>query len=249
MVKLDDKWGFVDRKGMEIIPVVCDAVNDFLEEVTTIQENDQWFIVDTLNNRKPVPYTSKGISSFNEGVAAFEMGGKRGLMDKKTKIIAAPKYDIIFYFHDGLALVELDEKQGFVNTKGQEVIPLIYDNFPGFKDGYAAVSIQDKYGFIDKTGKMVIPAKYRDVYDFYDGLARVSIGGKLGCINAKGELVIPAVYSEIMVGEGVLGVIVEGKGQFLDLTGKPLFPEVYENVYGFSDGAALVKKNGNWFFY
>ncbi|MNE33836.1 hypothetical protein D3C80_1275290 [compost metagenome] len=61
-------------------------------------------------------------------------------------------------------------------------------------------------------------------------------------------MIIPAIYDEIQVGEGVLGVISGGKGQFLDVHGKVLFPEVYEDLYGFSDGAALVRQNGNWFF-
>ena len=255
VVKLDDgwgglggKWGFIDEHGKEIIPVVCDYVSEFSEEVTTIQDNDQWFIVDKMNNRKPISHITMGTSGFHDGLASIEQMGKRGCIDKQGNIVIKPKYDMVYYFEDGLALVELNDKYGFINRKGQEVIPLLYEGYPHFSDGLAAVSINDLYGFIDKTGKVVIPLQYKDVYSFYDGLAQIRVNGKSGCINHKGETVIPMIYDEILVGEGVLGVIDDEKGQFLDLKGNVLFPEVYEDLYGFSDGAALVKQNGNWFF-
>lgn len=52
-------------------------------------------------------------------------------------------------------------------------------------------------------------------------------------------MIIPAVYEQIQTGEGIFGIIAEGKARFL---------EVYEDLYGFSDGVALVKQNGNWFY-
>lgn len=248
LVKLDGKWGFIDQQGTEIIPIIHDSASEFSEEVTTVKENDRWFIIDTLNNRKPVSHNCTSLSSFHDGLASIEIGGKSGYINKQGTIVISPRYTYAFFFDDGLAMVDLDEKHGFINKKGQVVVPLLYDNYPHFTDELAAVSINDKYGYIDKTGKMVIEPQYNNVFGFYDGLAGVYIEGKVGCINKKGELVIPAIYDMIEVGEGVIGVIAGEEGQFLDLQGNVLFPEVYENLYGFSDGAALVKQNGNWFF-
>ncbi|MBC9810895.1 WG repeat-containing protein [Crocinitomicaceae bacterium CZZ-1] len=248
LVKLDGKWGFIDKSGAEIIPVIYDDASDFSEELTTVKDNDRWFIIDTLNNRKPVSHNCTSLSSFHDGLASIEIAGKSGCINKQGKIVIPPTYTYVFFFNDSLAMVELNEQHGFINRKGKVVVPLLYDNFPHFSDGLAAVSLNDKYGFIDKTGKVVIPMQYSNVFSFYDGLAGVYIDGKIGCINKKGELVIPAVYDQIEAGEGVIGMIAGEKGQFFDLQGNVLFPEVYEDLYGFSDGAALVKQNGNWFF-
>ncbi|MCX8523892.1 WG repeat-containing protein [Chryseobacterium formosus] len=49
-------------------------------------------------------------------------------------------------------------------------------------------------------------------------------------------------------GEGIVDVIGNGGAKFFDGYGKELFNEVYEYLYGFSDGVALVKQNGTWFY-
>ena len=45
LVKLAGKWGYIDRKGNEVIPVIYDHASYFREEITTVEENGQWYIL------------------------------------------------------------------------------------------------------------------------------------------------------------------------------------------------------------
>lgn len=252
LVKFGGKWGYIDRKGNEVIPVIYDHANYFREEITTVEENGQWYIIDTLNNRKPVRYDVYKLGSFNDGLASISLLGEsgKGYINKQGKIVIAPQYDDVYDFKDGLGMVKRDEKAGFINKKGEVVVPLLYEGYPDFVNGTAAVHLKDSenYGFIDKKGTLVIPMQYANINDFYDGLAIIRVDGKYGCINIKGETVMPCIYDRMYSGEGKLAVMKDGKGYFTDTKGKVLFPEVYQDVYGFKDGVALVKQNGNWLY-
>jgi hypothetical protein len=250
IVKLDKKWGFIDKTGKEIIPVIYEQAGYFYEEVTSVKENGKWYIIDTMNNRKPVRRDIDNLASFQEGLAAVKLRGQSGwgFMDKQEKIVIPPLYESPSSFQNGLADVKRDGKTGFINKKGKVVVPLHYDGYPHFSDGMAAVSLNDKYGFVNTKGTLVIPIQYSNVYSFYDGMAIIPISGKYGCINKKGETVIPFIYDEMYSAEGDFAVVKDGKGYFIDAKQNVLFPEVYQSVDGFKDGTALVKQNGIWFY-
>lgn len=250
IVKLDHKWGFIDKNGKEIIPVIYEQAAHFYGAITTVKENDKWYIIDTLNNRKPVREDFVDLGSFHEGLAAVKIRGKSGwgFINKQGKIVIPPKYDSPAFFLNGLASVAYNGKSGFINKKGEVVVPLLYEGFAHFSDGMAAVTLNDKYGFVNTKGTLVIPAKYSNVYSFYNGMAIIRISGKYGCINKKGETVIPFIYDEMYSGEGNFAVVKDGKGYFIDAKQNILFPEEYQSVDGFKDGTALVKQNGIWFY-
>ena len=96
----------------------------------------------------------------------------------------------------------------------------------GFSEGLARVENNGKCGFIDKTGNIVIPLEFdADRYsDFSEGLALVYKGGQYA--NAS---------QRIMEG---------GKCGFIDATGKIVVPFEYDNATEFSEGLAIVEKNG-----
>ncbi|RQO30161.1 hypothetical protein DBR32_11285 [Taibaiella sp. KBW10] len=252
MVKSGEKWGYIDKKGKEIIPLIYDKANYFMDELSTVQQNDQWFIIDTLNNRKRVKYDLAELGSFYEGRASFRIRGQsdKGYLDREGKIAIQARYQDVSYFDKGLAAVEFNGKKGFVNKKGEEVVPFRYDGYPYFSEGLALVCTNGLCGFVDTNGKELIPLKYpdADAHSFYDGLAIIKMAGKYSCIDKKGDVVIPPIYDEMIQGEGMLAVMKGGQGYYLDLKGNVLFKEVYQEVFPFSDGAARVKQNGIWFF-
>jgi len=250
IVKLNGKWGYIDKKGNEIIPLIYESSNYFYGDKTTVKEKGQWYIIDTLNNRKRVQLDVDGLGSFHEGLASINLRGKseEGYMDMQGKIVIPPQYQSASYFINGLACVKRNGKSGFINKKGKVVVPLLYDGHLHFKDGMAEVNINDQYGYINTAGKLVIPMKYTNSYGFYDGLAIARVSGKFGCINKKGETVIPFIYDEMYSGEENFAVMKDGKGYFIDSKENVLFPGEYQSVDAFKDGAALVKQNGIWFF-
>jgi len=97
-VKKDNKWGFIDEQGKEVIPVKYDMVMSFPEH------------------------------SFMPDIIVVQYGGKYGYINRQGIEITPFKYDIASMFiNEKYAWVEMDGKKGFINLKGEEIISPRYD--------------------------------------------------------------------------------------------------------------------------
>ena len=180
-VKLNGKYGFIDKTGKEIIPLIYDNVWvwDFNEGLAKVKLNGKWFYID--KNGKEIPHLNNKSVNFRDDMAKTELN------NKNKQEIPPLKYDYISPFVEGLARVKLNGKYGFIDKTGKVVIPLIYDAARDFHEGLALVILNDKVGFIDKTGKVVIPLIYDDTWDFSKGFARVKLNGKWFYIDKNGK--------------------------------------------------------------
>ncbi len=78
-VQFNDKWGFINRKGEEIVAVDCEKVNSFLGPTTAIKKNGIWFLI----NKK------------GETIKRFEVDHVNNFKDGKSTIILKNKYAYI----------------------------------------------------------------------------------------------------------------------------------------------------------
>lgn len=110
------------------------------------------------------PQYTRVSKEFSEGLAAVELNGKVGFIDRNNRFHIPPVYeptDHLEGFRYGMAAVKKDGKYGFIDKKGEWVIQPTFDDAENFGDDYLAVVKIDKdYGCIDLTGEMVVPCKY-----------------------------------------------------------------------------------------
>ncbi|MBQ8047499.1 MAG: WG repeat-containing protein [Prevotella sp.] len=103
-------------------------------------------------------------SSFQEGLAAVETGGKVGFIDLHNRFIIEPQYEPVKNlegFSMGMAPVKVDGKYGYIDKKGRMAIEPQYDYAKGFKDNLLATVKNDgKFGAIDLAGDLVVACKY-----------------------------------------------------------------------------------------
>lgn len=129
-VKLNGKWGFIDREGNFII---------------NPQYEDFWV--------KDIHYSYQ---VFNEdNIASVKKNGKWGVIDKSGKVIVDFKYDNGIVFNDGVAAVEENGKYGYIDMNGKEIIEPQYDDANIFNKDIALVSKNGNYYLIDKGNKRV----------------------------------------------------------------------------------------------
>jgi hypothetical protein len=102
-VKIDGKWGFIDKTGQMVIPPHFDGGAD-----------------DALASLADGP-------RFSEGLAAVLIDGKLGFIDKSGQMVIQPQFakpslfDKPCYFVGGLALVWAGEKWGYIDKTGKYV--------------------------------------------------------------------------------------------------------------------------------
>lgn len=253
MVTLNEKFGFIDGTGTEVVPPRYDMAVFFSEGFAAVCEgqfpDDKWGFIDKAG-QEVIPLKYDFTEIFSEGLAAVSVGGKYGVIDKTGQEVVPPKYDgMAFQFTEGLIGVCMgeypDRKWGFIDKAGQEVIPLQYDGVNDFSEGLAAVELDGKWGFINKAGTEVISPSYDSVNSFSEGLVTVELNGKWGFIDNAGTEVIPPKYdyADIFF-NGFAAVELNGKKGLIDKTGREVVPLQYDWVDRVSEEGLIAVNMG-----
>lgn len=267
-VHRDNKAGFINVKGEEVIPCIYDDVCGFSEGYAAVRKNDLWGYINTKGEEViPCKYIIRDefsipVGVFSEGIATVYENGKWGCINAEGKTVIPCKYDHVFDFHEGMALVKGERGFGYINETGEEIIPFIYEAISSdFSEGLALVKDRRGYSYINKTGDVAfdcINREHRFMGGFHNGLALVESldNFKYGFINKEGKIIITYEYDVAKdFSEGLALVVKDNKVGFIDVDGKEVIPLEYEagsDKYGydyypsFSEGLVNVCKNDKW---
>lgn len=161
IIEVNDKYGYINKKGEEVIKPQYNYAGEFSEGVAPVCNN-----IDDEGHQK---------------CGYIDINGNE--VDKKeSEVPNSSEFSEIGDFHEGLAyacksIKEYQKQCGYINKKGEIIIPLKYGYASDFSDGLASVAQFDKNGkkllnesgYIDKTGKLILKGDY--FYDFSDNLA------------------------------------------------------------------------------
>jgi hypothetical protein len=181
----EGKWGFIDVRGNEIIPLIYDYVSNFNEGIAVVSKDGRYGAINNQGN-VVVPIIYEDISSSaSEGVLCVCADGKWGYVDLTGQAITSTIFDFCCFFREGLAVNAQGGKWGAIDKNGKTVIPFTYDNMWNFSEGLARVRVVKggKWGFLDTNGNIVIEPVYQAASDFVDGTAFVKKDNKFGVIS------------------------------------------------------------------
>lgn len=244
-VRKNDKYGFIDKLGHEIIPCIYDRAEDFELGVSIVVKDKKTGAINQYGNMV-IPCQYDMIRAFGkDSLAVAYLNEKSGFIDLKGNIVIPFDYEDCEGFSEGLAAVRQDGLYGFINKKGDLIIPCQYKDIYkgyGFCDGLVGVSIEgentknfaDKWGYIDQTGKIVIP--------FQDGLTGVPFSSGLS-IRCRGGI----TFSQ---DERGLPKISEApfEAAFINKKGE-LVSEYFElqDIQEFRNGYSVVRDKTGWY--
>jgi hypothetical protein len=190
------KFGFINKKGEEVVPCMYEDAEDFYNGFCRVGIDGKFGFLDTTG-KLAIAAKYKSLGRFIEGKAFAETNGKWGFIDMTGKEVIAPLFQYAFDFSEGLAGVMQNNKFGFVNENGALVIAAEYEAIRPFAMGMAAVKKDGKWGFIDKSGKPVLRFMFDDASYFSEGRCAVMIKRKWGFIDQQGALVIPMEFEAV----------------------------------------------------
>ena len=262
-VRQGDNCYFINKEGKKAFDFKYDAANHFSEGLAIVWKDGKTGYIDTKGNEVIALSDKYAYYDFSEGLAAVGKDGKYGFIDKSGNLVIPINYDDIGemdsepYFHEGLSAVCKNEKYGYIDKSGKEVIPFKYTYAHDFSEGLAVVKQNDKWGFIDKNGSIVIPCVFDEPAVFSEGYAAVSKDGKYYIIDKNGKEVFSLSayttgYGDAIFHEGFAPVFRKIEDShvcgFVDTSGKEVIPCVYTNWPSFSEGLAVVEKDGVYGF-
>ena len=81
-VKMNGKWGLIDKSGREVIPCKYDYAMVFSEGLAQVKMNGKWGYIDK-SGREVIPCKYDDVWNFSEGLAMVQMNGKYGYINKE----------------------------------------------------------------------------------------------------------------------------------------------------------------------
>ncbi|MCL2572859.1 MAG: WG repeat-containing protein [Defluviitaleaceae bacterium] len=131
-------FGFIDRNGTEVIPLVYSAAFSFSEFLAAVRLGDMWGFVDPHGNMQ-INLRYHQARSFAEGYGAVMLDGRWGFIDRWGNEVVAPIYHEVKDFSGGLAAVRQGEgaeaRWGFVDHNGNVVVPIEHMEVVSFSEG------------------------------------------------------------------------------------------------------------------
>jgi hypothetical protein len=272
-VKLQGKYGYIDRSGKLVIPASLEAAGDFHEGFTVVLVNGRYRYIDKKGT-DVFKKNFKNAAFFSDGLALVSNDeGQAGFIDKKGINVIPFSYQLALPFKDGLAPVrEAGSGWKVINKKGETIF-----SFPGnvlgptgvFSEGMLPVTVKDdKSGlsanFLDITGKMICKETYSKVSAFHNGRAIVCTdnpnrkSGNMqfffyGIIDKAGNVITKKKYSCLeesqvpgiyFYGNVITGISTcEGYG-LLDANGREISEPKYSSFVNLSDTAFVCKEAG-----
>lgn len=218
-VEKNSKYGFIDKMGNLIVPIIYDEAFDFTDTLAAVKLGNKWGYID-LNGKEVIPASFDCAWPFTQGLAAVQVGGKWGFINSKGKYIIPLKYNQVKSFHEGFAAIKVDSTWGFVDSNDLEHISPIYSNVTDFNNGVARVFLGEDTCYIDKSGQFVTDSLFEIKPNSHE-LQAIKRHGKWGFINSQNDVVIPTQFDDVKAfSEGLAPVKRFGRWFYINTKGE-----------------------------
>jgi len=119
------KWGFINKKGKEVVSPQYDSVNRFSEGLAAVQDqNKKWGFIDK-KGKVIIPIKYDSVENFKNDISIVCLNKKLGVVDKTGKIVIPIEYDSIE--DEYLSLEDYDLNQPYKPYYGSSLKFLFYD--------------------------------------------------------------------------------------------------------------------------
>ncbi|HET9747017.1 MAG TPA: WG repeat-containing protein [Chitinophagaceae bacterium] len=270
--KVNDKYGFLDHKGNEVIITRYDDASDFINGLAKVGKKTAGsgtttlygFIDKKANEIVPLKYPSANLGLFQFGLirAKDPETNRWGYYDKTGKWVLQPAYleAVNSDYLGGLWVKMTDGKYHYINRTGKD-FGTIDNKGSGYyffgESGYSVYADSETpYALIDKTGNTIKLIEDCDgIYSFINEIAgyKCKSNGKYGFLDLNGNKIINCEYDGFggfYDGVSRIDKKIDGrtKSGLIDSKGTILLPVVYESLGSFRDGWAIIRKDSNHFF-
>jgi WG containing repeat len=160
-VKLNNKFGYINRGGKEITAIKYDEAWDFSEGMAVVKLNNKSGYINR-QGVEVIPLKYFGADPFFKGIAKVMYGS----------------FETMKFTY------------GYINKSGKEVVPVKYEGAYLSQIDFVKVSLNKKWGLIDLEGNIVLAVIYEKIDNFSEnGKAEVTLNGETFYVNKKGERV------------------------------------------------------------
>ncbi len=274
LVKIDDKYGLIDKKFNEVAAIKYSRIFPFREGLARVKNEDGFNYVtpegkellkSPLNsaedyvgeyalasqNSVPGVVDHKGRFqkvNFTGGIGIIKRNGKLALISPGGVLLNDYLYDEVNPFVEARAIVLRSGNYGFIDMDGFEVVKPIYNKVCDFENGSARVRLHDLWGLVALSGEYLVAPSYRTMEPFIDGLSLVEKSHQFGYIGHDGQERVHAAYDSISHFEKseLARTVKNGKHGLVDKNGHEIVIATYDYLGPYSDSLYAVGLAGKY---
>lgn len=229
------KWGAIDEKGNEIIPLQFDRIEDF-HGFFKVRKGNSIGILD-----------KNGFSGDYYGILGID--GQEILPCKYPRIELNTNglFEIIktgvYGAKDEVLLTINQNGKLITNAKGTIIeLPQVYDCVRDFEGKYAKVKKTELWGLIDEGGNLIIDCKYTSVGSENNGYIDCFVGNDAYLVSLTNDdlISLPSCKSAIYYNDNC---IVLNSTKIVTKEGAILFDDYQTTIGVFQNGYAIVERN------
>lgn len=248
----NDKWGFVDSLGQDVITPKYDhdesyGTGDcptFIDGYAAVKLNGNYGMID-LSGKVVLPFDYWYFEEvFRDSPAVYyvarknlgELSGPDELLSTKGEKLIDKEYYSLAEFGDSMAVVYDgvygNFKRGVYDLKvKREVFSGDYDEISYLAQNRFMVRKDGKWGCFDRNGKQVFDFNYDEVDAFSNGAAKVKLGDEWGFVKLDGSVLVTPKYNSVYpFGKDRLAVVCNGGCECINFLGKTVTSQIYSDI-------------------
>ena len=134
-LKSNEKRGFINRQGKEIVSTSFDEVMPFADDMSVVRKDKKWGAI-SRDGKNDISPRYLAMRSFGEGVAAVYTGSSWQIIDKLGRTVKELPAEVTDagVMSEGLLPVCIGEKWGYMNKEGTVVIAPNFGHAGSFTD-------------------------------------------------------------------------------------------------------------------
>lgn len=243
-VMRNSKWGFINRKGEEIIFPVFEEIYPFSNGLAVVRFHNEIGIID--KEGEWVIYPQKG-----DKITVISRD-KYLISTSTTNRIMSFDGDVIYFTENSLEIdndivLESDPENNWkvLNLQGM-IIGESIESRPSYLSNTSLIILRDStsIGGVKKNGNTIIPFNlFDDITSFSEGFMGIKKDGYYGFIDDELKLRISNRYEGIgPFNEGMAAFKLRGKWGFIDKSENIIVQPYYSSVSDFQNGVSIVTK-------
>ncbi|MEC4049104.1 WG repeat-containing protein [Flavobacterium sp. SUN046] len=183
-------WGFINKKGQEVIALQYDHASNFKDGVANVCKNKKYGLIDT-HGKTIIPFEYDYLSPVFDGLIIAKKNGKCGYLTPSGKVAIEIMYEDGNIFSNGFARVKKNGQWITIDTSNNTSDQYSY---PFDEDGYRLHTIEDKTIYENKLGETLFEINSNKLSYFKNGLCKIKINNKYGFIDRLGKIIIEPIY-------------------------------------------------------
>lgn len=243
-VKINHKWGLIDRNGHISLPPTYDAIGEFDRfGHAAMQQNGLFGLLD---DKRAIIFqpTFEELAALDSTLFIVASKGHRRVINIQGETIFEDDFSLAVALPNGSLKIQQNGRWGIIGKDGRPLVPAEYDDLELRADGRYQTTLNGLFGLYANNGNKILPPHckaFRTVEN--SGLTFYQKDNKWGAVDESGIEILPPTYTQFVPMDAYIKLLLEkDKQDLLHIGEKRLVNKVpYSDYRPTADGRIIVR--------